>query len=360
AAIGASSAGATSVSVSGTSILGADVKTSGNQTYSGAVTLSADNTLTTTSSGTISFGAAIDGAKTLTINTNGTGNTTLTGAVGATTSLTGLTINTNVFTAAAIKLNGTLDITNGSTSTISGIISDVTSSNKLTLTKAGAGTLTISADNSYTGNTTISAGTLQVGGSGRLGGGSYGGNIAIANTAILKYSSSSSQTLGGTVSGDGSIVKDTDTTSTLTLSGNNTYTGGTTVSSGTLKASSSGITGPPSPFGAGSVTVSATNAVLDLNGQSIFNLLTINGTGLSSGGAITNSSSTAATASGNITLGSDTSIGAANAITLSGIIDDGVNTYAITKVGAGTLTLSGANTYGGATTISGGTLALSG
>ena len=155
-----------------------------------------------------------------------------------------------------------------------------------------------SADNSYTGGTTISAGTLQVGGSGRLGGGTYNGNIAIANTAILKYSSSSSQTLGGTVSGDGSIVKDTDTTSTLTLSGNNTYTGGTTVSSGTLKASSSGITGPPAtgPFGTGSVTVSATNAVLDLNGQSISNLLTLNGTGLSSAGAIINSNATAATA----------------------------------------------------------------
>ncbi|NDD00474.1 hypothetical protein EB083_07005, partial [bacterium] len=193
----------------------------------------------------------------------------------------------------------------------------------------------MSADNSYTGGTTISAGTLQVGGSGRLGGGSYSGNIAIANTAILKYSSSSSQTLGGTVSGDGSIVKDTDTTSTLTLSGNNTYTGGTTVSSGTLKAGSgSGITGPP--FGTGSVTVSATNAVLDLNGQSISNLLTLNGTGLSSAGAIINSNTTLATASGNITLGSNTSIGGTNAITLSGIIDDGVNTYAITKVGAGT------------------------
>ena len=173
------------------------------------------------------------------------------------------------------------------------------------------------------------------------------------------YSSSSSQTLGGTVSGDGSIEKDTSTTSTLTLSGNNTYAGGTTVSSGTLKAGSgSGITGPP--FGTGSVIVSATNATLDLNGQSISNLLTLNGTGLSSAGAIINSNATAATASGNITLGSNTSIGGANAITLSGIIDDGVNTYAITKVGAGTTTLTGANTYSGNTTISAGTLVLSG
>ena len=51
-----STAGATSINVSGTSNLGADVTTTGSQTYTGAVTLSADNTLTTTSNGSVSFG----------------------------------------------------------------------------------------------------------------------------------------------------------------------------------------------------------------------------------------------------------------------------------------------------------------
>ena len=64
-----------------------------------------------------------------------------------------------------------------------------------------------------------------------------------------------------------------------------------------------------------------------------------------------------ATASGNITLGSDSSIGGTNNFTLSGIISDGVNTYALTKVNAGITTLTGANTYDGTTTILGGTLA---
>ena len=48
-------AGATSLAVSGTSNLGADVTTSGTQTYTGATTLSADNTLTTTSNGNVSL-----------------------------------------------------------------------------------------------------------------------------------------------------------------------------------------------------------------------------------------------------------------------------------------------------------------
>ena len=52
-------------------------------------------------------------------------------------------------------------------------------------------------------------------------------------------------------------------------------------------------------------------------------------------------------------------LNAADTGTISGVIDDGGNTYGIEKAGSGALTLSGASTYGGATTVSAGTLTLS-
>ena len=64
------------------------------------------------------------------------------------TALNNITISTDVLTAAAIEADGTLSVTNLSASTISGIISEA---NALALTKLGAGTLTLSAANTYTG-----------------------------------------------------------------------------------------------------------------------------------------------------------------------------------------------------------------
>ena len=61
-----------------------------------------------------------------------------------------------------MKVQGTLSITNSDTSSITGIISDGASS--AILTKAGSGTLTLSGNNTFTGNLTISAGTVTVSG----------------------------------------------------------------------------------------------------------------------------------------------------------------------------------------------------
>jgi autotransporter-associated beta strand protein len=130
------------------------------------------------------------------------------------------------------------------------------------------------------------------------------------------------------------------------------------VSAGIIKAGNSHSTGPPETdaFGTGSLTI-ATGAVLDLNGQTINNTTTISGTGISSTGAITNSNATAATIKGNITLAADSSIGGSNNVTLSGVIS---GAYNLTKVGSSTYTLSGTNTYSGDTTISAGTIKLTG
>ena len=197
----------------------------------------------------------------------------------------------------------------------------------------------------------------MIGGSGQLGSGSYGGAISIASGSTFSFASSASQTLSGVISGDGDVEKITNT-STLMLSGDNTYTGGTNVSAGYLKSGSSSGASPPTsgPFGTATVTVAA-GAVLDVNGQTVGNAINLSGTGISSNGAIINSSTTAATISADITLAAHSSVGGSNAVTLSGAISGGYN---FTKVGSSTYTLSGTNTYTGDTTITTGTLKLIG
>jgi fibronectin-binding autotransporter adhesin len=93
---------------------------------------------------------------------------------------------------------------------------------------AGANTTTLAGVNTYTGNTTISAGTLAIIGTGSLNSGGYGGNLADSGT--LYYNSSAAQTLSGNLSGAGALVHNGN--STLTLSGANTgYSGVITVNS---------------------------------------------------------------------------------------------------------------------------------
>jgi fibronectin-binding autotransporter adhesin len=95
------------------------------------------------------------------------------------------------------------------------------------LTKAGAGVLTLTGSEIYTGGTTISAGTLQVG-LGAVGSLPAGG--AVANSATLSFNRTDSPTFSGNISGNGSVFQ--IGSGTLTLSGSNGYTGGTTLSAG--------------------------------------------------------------------------------------------------------------------------------
>ena len=87
------------------------------------------------------------------------------------------------------------------------------------LTQMGAGTLTLTSTNTYTGDTTISAGTLTIGGSGTLGAGLYAGAVTISSGAAMDYASSSDQDLSGVVSGT-DLIRVTGT-GVLTLSGSN-------------------------------------------------------------------------------------------------------------------------------------------
>ena len=195
------------------------------------------------------------------------------------------------------------------------------------LIKLGANTLTLNGSNTYTGATTISAGTLQISSAGRLGGGSYSGNIT--NNGAFIYSGTNSQTLSGVISGTGALSQN-NASSTLTLSGNNTFTGGITLSAGTLQV--------------GDANALGTNGTITFSGGTMS--FSSTGSGADYGTRIKNSASA---------MVFDTN---GQSVTFGAI--DNSNANGLTKNGSGTLTLSGANTYTGATTVNAGTLSVVG
>lgn len=190
----------------------------------------------------------------------------------------------------------------------------ITQANGSYLTKTGAGKLTFTGINSYSGTTTISAGTLQIGDGGTLGTISSAG---VTNNAALVFNRSNDFTISNAISGTGTVTK--SGAGVLTLSGGNSYTGLTTISQGILKCGSTNALGTT----AGSTTI-VDGAALDLNGlnYSTAEPLTINGTGVSDSGVISNSTTTAATFAGPITLASNATINGKDAnLTLSGTIN---------------------------------------
>ncbi|MCE9629092.1 MAG: autotransporter-associated beta strand repeat-containing protein [Planctomycetia bacterium] len=191
---------------------------------------------------------------------------------------------------------------------------------------AGSGTWTLSAANTYSGNTSISAGTLQIGGTGVLGNGSYAG--AIANAGTLAVATSRNQTLGGAISGVGSLAK--SGAGVLTLSGSNFYTGGTQVMAGTVEFANGGLGGSGTIAMGGGGLRWASGNTQDVSSR----LALVNAT-----------TATFDTNGNNAQFGS--SVG-------------GATTAAFVKAGAGTLTLSASNTWTGNTTVSAGVLAISG
>jgi autotransporter-associated beta strand protein len=97
------------------------------------------------------------------------------------------------------------------------------------LVESGSGILTLCGANTYSGGTGIGAGcTLAISGSGKLGGGTY--SVGITNNGTFTYNSSSSQTLSGPMSGAGELAVTGG--GTLTLTKANNYTGGTFIGSG--------------------------------------------------------------------------------------------------------------------------------
>ena len=134
------------------------------------------------------------------------------------------------------------------------------------LVLTGGGTMTLTAANTYTGNTTINSGTLILADPGRLGGGSYAGSITNNSTFIC--STTAGQTLTGIVSGTG-LLEVSGVGSTLALSAANTYTGGTIITNG---ATLNVINSSGSATGTGNVTVT-TNGTLTGTGTITGNVI---------------------------------------------------------------------------------------
>ncbi|NCW10125.1 MAG: hypothetical protein EBW40_10360, partial [Gammaproteobacteria bacterium] len=357
-------ASATSINVSLVSDLAANVTTSSTQTYQGAVTVSTDVTLTTTNSN-VDFDSTVDAGTlgdALTIAA-GTGDVTFDDAIGGTTALGNITITTGALTAAAIDLDGTLSITNSSASSITGVIDDGDVS--AALTKAGSGTLTLSATNTYIGATTINAGTLKVTTNGALG--TTDGITTIASGATLDLANVTYSTTEAITNNGGTLSTSTGTSvyaGTMTLGANSTID-----VDGTQLTISTGIGDSSSGY---SITKDGNGTLV------LYNASTYSGDTIISDGTLIVTGTLADTtdvtvASGatydvdqtdtiqslagagtiNIASAKTLTFGDANAKTISGVIE---GAGSIVKQGAGTQTLSGTNTFTGTTNINAGVL----
>ena len=175
--------------------------------------------------------------------------------LGTSVTITGLdSIATNVNSPPSVQAssgtpaNLTVNISGSSNSSFAGNLMDGTVGGFLSLTKSGSGTLTLSGNNTYTGTTTINGGTLKLNGDifpnnvGMLGSITLVNDLAsttVVNNGVLEFdipslpaSSNTQYAYGGNMSGTGSLTK--GGAGSLLLFGNNTYTGATTISGGTL------------------------------------------------------------------------------------------------------------------------------
>ncbi|EHO5929084.1 autotransporter-associated beta strand repeat-containing protein [Salmonella enterica] len=257
---------------------------------------------------------------------------------------------------AAIDAHGTFNLADADDSfTVNTVLENVDANsgwNGQSLTKTGAGTLILNAENTYTGGTTISGGTLVASNVEALGSGD------VTDNATLELNTGGD--FDNAISGSGQVVKSGD--DALTLSGNNSYTGGTLISDGTLVASN------VEALGSGDVT---DNATLELNTGGTFDnvisgsgqvvksgdeTLTLSGSNIYTGGTLISGGTLIATNVDALGTG-DVTDNATLEMNTGGDFDNNIGgTGSVVKSGDETLTLSGANSYTGGTTISGGTL----
>ncbi len=308
---------------------------------------------------------------------------------GATLDLHGYSINVGALSGAGTinNLSGssTYTLTFGNASgTFSGVIKNTTGT--IALTEAGAGTLTLAGSNSYTGGTTLSGGQFNINNASALGTGSFtisggsigntsGGTIVLSTTGAENWNGNfafvgpndlslgtgavalnnnpvvtvtqNNLIVGGVISGSDFLIKSGP--GALTLAGSNTYSYGTTLYAGQLNINNAHALG---------------NGGLTINGGTIAN---------TSAGAITISTATAESWNadfaftgtnslnlgfGNVTLYNNRTVTASSGtLVVGGVIADGGHNYSLTESGgSGVLVLSGADTYGGGTTLSAGQL----
>jgi len=290
---------------SGTFTLGGVISGTGGltKTNSGTTTISVTNSytgLTTVNEGTLvidnSTGSARNfGAGDIEINNGATLQTTSTG--GGQTRLQSRTITFGSSGGNTIDIGGpntrvggtTFVTTGGSTNFITGAAIDISTSaiynvsdgtddvdlqvssiiQRSGITKNGNGTLSLTNTNNLQSNAiNINAGTLEIAGAGKLRNGSSDYSANINNDGIFKYNTTASQSFASIISGTGAIEK--DNTSTLTLTGANSYSGNTTINNGTL------IINGNQGSATGSMTINV-SGTLGGSGTIGASLLTVNG-----------------------------------------------------------------------------------
>ena len=208
------------------------------------------------------------------------------------------------------------------------------------ITKTGNGALILAGNNTYTGATTINAGILQIGNGGTTG--ALSNSSAITVNGTLAFNRSDDITQGthfstAAIGGTGSLVQ--NGTGNLTLNAGNSYTGGTTLNTGTL------IIGNAAAAGSGVITQANASSLLKIdttgtvtNNMSVYNVLTSQSAALSGAITVNNASF---------------EVDAGDTLTISGNIS---GAGGVTKNGNGTLTLNGTNSYNGSTIVNSGTL----
>jgi autotransporter-associated beta strand protein len=155
---------------------------------------------------------------------------------GAVTSGGGSAISTTGGNYNGVHLFDTLFAVTGGTLTVSAPLINKPGGGTSGFSKAGAGAMVLSADNSFSGGVTVSNGVLQVGAGGAAGtlGTGVGAVNLVSDDVALVFNRSGAAAMSGAISGSGSLVK--QGAGVVTLSGVNTYAGGTSVSNGVLAA----------------------------------------------------------------------------------------------------------------------------
>ncbi len=160
------------------------------------------------------------------VSNTGTFGITLGSAAGEFTPGNITTLLTNVTFPAGTSLG--IQVVDAAPYTLNSLTTPITGPEGLN--KLGAGDLVIiNNGNTYTGTTTVTGGTLQ------LGNGTTSGTLSgnVTTNATLAFDYNSAQTFGGTISGVGGLAK--IGSNVLDLTASNNYTGGTNVSAGTLE-----------------------------------------------------------------------------------------------------------------------------
>ena len=275
-------------------------------------------------------GAAVTLSASTQIRDSSTGVSVATGTGGT------LTLDApNITLTGAYGVKGGLVLNNtDSTSVVSGVISGTGA-----LGKTGTGLVSLTGLNTYSGGTTITAGTLRIGGAGLVG----SGTINLASGATLLLNTTARQAIASNLTGSGLVqISGPAATSFVRLNGDDS------AFSGTVQVDS----GARLNLGAASAGSASANFVVNGLLATIVTGATFNFGSLSGSGTVS---------AGGGTINNTYLIGANGAsTTFSGNIGNCCDATAMTKVGSGTLTITGTLAYVGATSVNAGTLTIGG